>query len=93
MSKIQIAILFYLLTINLIAFALYGIDKKRAKRKEFRIPEKALLWMARIGGGIGSWLGIKLFRHKTKHTKFRIVVPFWMLVWMAAIVLAVIKMG
>ena len=76
----------YLFLVNLIAFALYGIDKRRAIKHQFRIPEKTLLWMARIGGGIGSWLGIKVFHHKTKHTRFRIVVPLWIVLWTIAVV-------
>ncbi|MBR1513783.1 MAG: DUF1294 domain-containing protein [Bacteroidales bacterium] len=93
MSQLQIVILSYLLIINLIAFILYGVDKKRAIRNEFRIRERVLLWMASLGGGIGSWMGLKLFRHKTKHTRFRIVIPFWTLIWIAAVVFAVIKLG
>ena len=77
---------FYLILVNLIAFALYGIDKRRAIKHQFRIPEKTLLWMARIGGGIGSWLGIKVFHHKTKHARFRIAVPLWTMLWTAALV-------
>jgi hypothetical protein len=92
-SQIQIIVLFHLLIINLIAFILYGIDKKRAIRNEYRIRESVLLWMARLGGAIGSWLGIKLFRHKTKHTKFRIVVPLWVVIWVAAIGFVVIRLG
>lgn len=91
MSQLQIVILSYLLIINLIAFILYGVDKKRAIRNEFRIRERVLLWMARLGGGIGSWIGLKLFHHKTKHTKFRVVVPLWMIIWTAFIVLVIIK--
>lgn len=79
----------YLFLVNLLAFVMYGIDKKRAMQKRFRIPERTLLWMARLGGGVGSWLGIKLFRHKTKHARFRILVPLWMLIWLVGIVLAV----
>ena len=93
MSQTQVIVLSYLLIINLIAFVLYGTDKKRAIRNEFRIRERTLLWLVRLGGGIGSWLGLKLFRHKTKHTKFRIVVPLWIMIWIIAIVLAVIMMG
>lgn len=78
--------IYYLLIINVLAFVLYGVDKRRAVRNEYRIKEGVLLWMARLGGGIGSWLGIKTFRHKTKHTKFRIVVPLWIVIWVAAIV-------
>ena len=93
MLQLPVIILSYLIVINLIAFILYGIDKKRSIRKEYRISERVLLWMARLGGGIGCWLGIKVFRHKTKHTKFRIVVPLWMFIWMAAVVFAVMKLG
>ena len=81
-------IVLYLLLVNLIAFALYGIDKRRAIKHQFRIPEKTLLWMSRIGGGVGSWLGIKVFRHKTKHARFRIAVPLWTIIWIVALILA-----
>lgn len=91
MVQIPIIILSYLVVINLIAFVLYGIDKKRAIRNEHRIRESVLLWIARLGGAIGSWLGIKAFHHKTKHTKFRVIVPLWIVIWIAAIVLAIIK--
>ena len=91
MVQIQIIIISYLVVINLIAFVLYGIDKKRAIRNEHRIRESALLWIARLGGAIGSWLGIKIFRHKTKHTKFRVIVPLWIIIWVIAVVFLIIK--
>ena len=93
MPQLPVIVLSYLVIINLIAFTLYGIDKKRAIRKEYRISERVLLWMARLGGCIGCWLGIKVFRHKTKHAKFRIIVPLWLLIWMAAVAFAVMKLG
>ena len=93
MVQIQIIILSYLVVINLIAFVLYGIDKKRAIRNEHRIRESVLLWIARLGGAIGSWLGIKSFHHKTKHTKFRVIVPLLMIIWIVAVVLAALKLG
>ena len=93
MPQFSIIAASYLIIINLIAFILYGIDKIKSMRNEYRISECVLLWMARLGGGIGCWLGIKLFRHKTKHAKFRIVVPLWMVIWMAAIVFAFMKLG
>jgi uncharacterized membrane protein YsdA (DUF1294 family) len=92
-TQTPIIIISYIVVINLIAFVLYGIDKKRAIRNEYRIKEIVLLWIARLGGAIGSWLGIKLFHHKTKHTKFRIMVPLWTFIWTAAFVFAVIKLG
>ena len=78
-------LIYYLLIINVLAFVLYGVDKRRAIRNQYRIRESVLLWMARLGGGVGSWLGIKTFRHKIKHTKFRIIVPLWIVIWAAAI--------
>ena len=81
----------YFLSINLLAFVLYGVDKLKARKDRYRIPESTLLWMARLGGGAGSWLGIKAFHHKTKHTKFRILVPLWTVAWVAGIVYFVIK--
>ena len=81
----------YLLIINLLAYILYGTDKRRARRGKYRIPESTLLWMARLGGGIGSWLGIKVFHHKTKHTRFMIAAPLWTILWAAAIIYLIIK--
>ena len=81
----------YLLFINLLAFVLYGIDKRRSQRKMYRIPESTLLWMARIGGGVGSWIGIRRFHHKTKHKRFVIIVPLWTIVWVVGIVYLIIK--
>ena len=75
----------YLLLINLLAFCLYGIDKRRAGKGKRRISEKCLLWFAFLGGGIGAWCGMRCFRHKTKHWKFRILVPMAVLLWIAGI--------
>lgn len=65
----------YLLAINAITFAVYGIDKLKAKRAKWRIPETTLLLLAAIGGSIGAWLGMKAWHHKTLHKKFRFGVP------------------
>ena len=86
MSELPVIIGCYLLIVNILAFALYGIDKRKAKKKRFRIPERTLLWMARIGGGIGSWMGIMSFHHKTKHTKFKVVVPLWTVIWLIVLI-------
>lgn len=81
-------LLFYLVLINLLGFVLYGIDKAKSKGKGHRrIPERTLLWEARLGGGVGCWLGMMLFRHKTKHTRFMILVPLWTILWIAGVVL------
>lgn len=69
-------ILIYLLLINLTAFAMYGIDKRRAIKDKWRISEFALIMVCLIGGSIGGLMGMKVFRHKTKHKKFTIGVTF-----------------
>lgn len=65
----------YLLVINIIAYVMYGMDKQRAKRRKWRISEQKLLLVTAIGGSLGAWFGMRNFRHKTKHWKFRIMVP------------------
>ncbi|MCR5088813.1 MAG: DUF1294 domain-containing protein [Oscillospiraceae bacterium] len=62
----------WLLIWGLIAFAAMGADKRKAIRGEWRIPEKRLFLYAVIGGGIGAWLGMLLFRHKTRHWRFAV---------------------
>ena len=70
----------YLLGINLVSFFLMGIDKSKARRRKWRIPEKTLFAFALLGGSIGSILGIRIFHHKTRH---------WYFVWgMPCILLA-----
>ena len=64
---------------NLIAFALYGIDKRRAKQGAWRISEYTLLLAALLGGSLGALLGMRYFRHKTRHRKFRYGVPLILL--------------
>lgn len=82
-----IIIISYILLINIIAFFLYGVDKKRAVNHERRIPVWVLLWAARLGGGVGSWLGMNYFHHKKKHSRFMILVPLWISIWMVILVL------
>ena len=60
---------------SLIGFSMMGIDKQKAKRKAWRIPERTLILIAFLGGGPGSLLGMYTFHHKTKHNKFRILIP------------------
>ncbi len=68
-------IILYLLAINIAAFIAFGIDKYKAKRDKWRIPESTLLTMAVLGGSIGALAGMKIWRHKTLHNKFRIGIP------------------
>ncbi len=72
-------ILIYFFVINIVAFIVYGIDKYKARRAQWRIPESTLLLLAVIGGSVGAWCGMKVWRHKTLHNKFRYGVPLIML--------------
>jgi len=80
------------LAVNLFAFALYGVDKARAKRGAWRIPEKTLLAAAWLLGGVGAWLGMRVFRHKTKHLRFAYGVPLAALVSFVLMVLVTVLM-
>ena len=74
----KIFLVFYII-MNLVTFILYGADKAKAKKGKWRIPEKTLLLFAACFGGLGAFLGMTIFRHKTKHTSFRILVPVCMI--------------
>ena len=65
----------YLIIINFIAFFLYGLDKRKAQKNRWRITEKTLIGIAVIGGSLGAFTGMKLFRHKTKKRKFSFGIP------------------
>jgi uncharacterized membrane protein YsdA (DUF1294 family) len=81
-------LLLYFLFVNLIGLVLYGVDKAKSKCKgSRRIPERTLLWVAHLGGGLGCWMGMMLFRHKTKHDRFMTLVPLWTVLWAAALAL------
>ena len=68
-------LLVYLLLVNAAGFLLMLVDKYKAKRNLWRIPEATLMGVAAIGGSIGAIAGMNLFRHKTKHPKFYIGLP------------------
>lgn len=74
MSVITI-IIGYLLLLNLLGLAAMYLDKQKARKRAFRIPESTLFMIAIIGGSIGVLLGIHLFRHKTRHLSFTLGIP------------------
>ena len=97
-------VLIYLAVINVVTFFMYGIDKwrstsgrllptgrKKAKKSKWRIRETALLGLAVLGGSIGAWLGMKVWRHKTQHKKFKYGVPAIIIVQLALIVYFIIS--
>jgi len=65
----------YLLVVNLWAFVLMGVDKRRARKDLWRVKERTLFLPVLLGGGVGGILGMKVFRHKTKHWYFRFGFP------------------
>ena len=73
----------YLVMINVVAFITYGIDKLKARRNKWRIPESTLLLLAMIGGSAGAWLGLKVWHHKTLHKKFKYGIPLIFIVQVA----------
>ena len=70
----------YLVVINLIGFVIMFIDKKRAIKKKYRIPEKNLFLVALIGGSLGTTLGMEMFRHKTRHWYFKWGIPLLLII-------------
>ena len=65
----------YLIVINLTGIVIMGTDKNKARHEKWRIPEKTFFIIALIGGSLGIWTGMYLFRHKTKHWYFVIGIP------------------
>lgn len=71
----------WIAVMSLWAFLAMGYDKRQAKRKLARVPEKTLWSLAIIGGGIGAYFGMQIFRHKTRHTEFRVGFLFLALIY------------
>ena len=65
----------YMAVINVITFAVFGIDKLKAVKNRWRVPEKILFLLALLGGSLGAIIGMYSFRHKTKKIAFRIGIP------------------
>ena len=80
---------FYLAAINLTGFLMMAADKRKAVRSKPRISKKTLFIVAWLGGSLGVFLGIFAFRHKTKHKKFTVGVPFIMAAQAAVLLFAV----
>lgn len=81
----------WLAAFSVIAFALMGIDKGKARRGARRIPEKTLFLFTLLGGGIGGTLGMYIFHHKTRHWYFAVFFPLIAIVQIALYIWLVIK--
>ena len=79
-------LLVYLLLVNAAGFLLMLVDKIKAKKNLWRIPEATLIGVAAIGGSIGAIAGMNLFRHKTKHAKFYIGLPVILALQIVAVI-------
>ena len=83
MNTLHSCLAYYLLGINVVTFIVYGIDKYKAKKAKWRIPEATLLLLAVLGGSIGAWMGMKVWHHKTMHKKFKYGIPAILLIQIA----------
>ena len=77
----------YILVVNVLTFIVYGVDKGKARRGRWRVPEATLLGLAALGGSVGAWLAMQLFRHKTQKKKFRYGVPAIFVLQLAGVLL------
>jgi hypothetical protein len=82
----------YLVIVNIAAFIMYYTDKKKAVKHRWRISEAALIGIAAVGGSIGAFAAMKIFRHKTRHPKFYITIPVLMAIYIAAFIFAAVKL-
>lgn len=85
------AIALYFVIINLIAFAAMGIDKKRAQKQEWRIPESTLFLLVLLGGWLGGIAGMFIFHHKTKKLYFKVGFPMIMLIEIIMLLVRYVK--
>lgn len=83
----------YLGVINVLSLILCGADKLKAKKGWWRVPERTLFITAALGGSVGMLLGMKLFRHKTKHRSFTIGIPAILVLQLLAAVFLFMKYG
>ena len=83
----------YLIIINIINFIMFGIDKAKAKKNKWRIPESTLLGLSFLGGALGALIGMRFFRHKTKKKKFTIGIPIFLFINIATIIYGLFNYG
>lgn len=83
----------YLILINALSFLLMLVDKFKAKKKLWRIPEATLMGFALLGGSVGALLGMYTARHKTRHPKFTVGIPAILTVQLAALLFLFLRNG
>ena len=80
----RMMLIYYLLAVNVLTFIVYGVDKWKARSGRWRVPEATLMGLAALGGSVGAWMAMQLFRHKTQKKKFRYGVPALFVLQVAA---------
>ena len=83
MQPVITYLLWYLAAVNLVTFTVYGVDKAKARRGAWRVPEKTLFLLPLLGGSVGALMGMRVFRHKTKHWYFVWGIPLILLAQLA----------
>ena len=85
-QSISLAVLAFVVVMNVVSFALMGHDKRAARQGKWRVPEKRLFLVTACFGGLGGVLGMKVFHHKTKHWYFKVFFPVLLVVQAIALV-------
>ncbi len=79
-------LIIYFIAVNLTAFLLFAVDKKRAIARQWRIPEALLLVVSAVGGSFGGYTSMQIFRHKTKKPIFTVSMPIFMVLQLASLI-------
>lgn len=74
------SIVMYMLAVNVLTLFLMRMDKQKAIKEQFRIPERTFFLLSILGGALGTYIGMHLFRHKTEHRRFTIGIPI-LIIW------------
>ena len=90
--KLYEIVLYYLLTINIFTMYTFFLDKSKAKNHKWRIKERTLFLLSIMGGSLGALLGMKLFKHKTKHWYFKYGIPAILVIQIALMIYLIIKL-
>lgn len=69
------SILLYILVVNILTYILMWLDKQKARKNQYRIPERTFFLLSILGGAVGTLIGMRTFRHKTKHPRFTVGIP------------------
>ena len=90
LDNLLVLFIICLFVVNLFGFVQFGVDKAKAKKGQWRIPEQSLFMTALFGGSLGCILGMYVFRHKTKHNSFKYGMPTILLLQIAAVIAVIL---